>query len=109
VGNLPVTIKPKALKKLFSDCGPVESARLRSVPLDMDAKKKIPRKAAVIRGMVTAERAGANAYVVFQQAASVEAALAKNMSLVSDKSGAGSCCGCRCNCCYGCSSTVSKC
>jgi hypothetical protein len=33
VGNLPMSIKPKHLLREFSQFGPVESARLRSVPL----------------------------------------------------------------------------
>jgi nucleolar protein 12 len=83
VGNLPVTIKSKQVKQLFARFGPVESVRLRSVPLDMDVKKKLPRKAAVIRGLVTAERGGTKAYVVFEREDSVGPALSMNMTVVS--------------------------
>ena len=33
IGNLPLNVKKKALVKQFSQYGPIESARLRSIPL----------------------------------------------------------------------------
>lgn len=44
--------------------------------------QKLPRKAAVIRGMVAAERGSAKAYVVFESKEAVEPALAMNMTRV---------------------------
>lgn len=82
VGNLPVDIERKQLTRLFSTYGEVESVRLRSVPLDLESKKKLPRKAAVIKGVVSSDRGGTNAYVVFKDAAAAAAALAANMTEV---------------------------
>lgn len=82
VGNLPITVKRKQLNRLFSQYGEVDSVRLRSVPLDLESKKKLPRKAAVIKGVVSSDRGGTNAYVVFKEQAAVAAALAANMTEV---------------------------
>eukprot|EP00775_Hariotina_reticulata_P003945 gene3945-4199_t len=70
----------KVLRRQFAEYGHVDSVRLRSVPLDLESKKKLPRKAAVIKGSVSADRGGAKAYVVFKDAAAAEAALAANMT-----------------------------
>ena len=64
--------------------GPVESVRLRSIPLDIDSKA--PRQHAVKAGKISADRGSANAYVVFKSAESVPAALAANMSEVRHQS-----------------------
>jgi nucleolar protein 12 len=82
VGNLPVTVKAKTLRRRFAEYGSVDSVRLRSVPLDLESKKKLPRKAAVIKGSVGTDRGGAKAYVVFEDASAAEAALAANMTEV---------------------------
>jgi hypothetical protein len=44
--------------------------------------KKLPRRVAIAKGAVDAGRGGAHGYVVFEDAAAVEAALALNMSEV---------------------------
>ena len=65
--------------------------RLRSVPIDMHtAKKPLPRRAAILSGAISEERGDAHAYVVFESAGSVEAALLLNMTVVRD------CCCCCC-------------
>ncbi|KAI5068060.1 hypothetical protein GOP47_0016405 [Adiantum capillus-veneris] len=76
VGNLPLTTKTKALNQEFSIYGPVESVRLRSVPL-LDTK--IPRKGAIITGQINEAVNSQHAYVVFEEAAFANAALAHNM------------------------------
>lgn len=58
----------------------MESVRLRSVPVKLDAK--MPRRAAILTGNVASDRGTANAYVVFADAASAKAALAHNMAEV---------------------------
>ena len=60
----------------------MESVRLRSVPVKLDAK--MPRRAAILTGNVASERGTAHAYVVFADAASAKAALAHNMAEVRD-------------------------
>ena len=55
----------------------MESVRLRSLPIKQDVK--MPRKAAAVSGNVDEGRASAHAYVVFQDRAAAEAALAHNM------------------------------
>ena len=72
VGNLPVTIKPKKLKTLFSEFGVVDSVRLRNVPVDPEGK--MPRGGKVITGKLVENRKSTNAYVVFKEEKSVEAA-----------------------------------
>ncbi|MCO5601629.1 hypothetical protein L7F22_055752 [Adiantum nelumboides] len=76
VGNMPLTVKKKALINEFSIYGPVESIRLRSVPL-LDTK--IPRRGAIIKGQINEAVNSQHAYVVFGDAASANAALAHNM------------------------------
>lgn len=69
--------KPKRLKRLFSECGMVESLRFRSFAV---ADLKMPRKAAFIKGNLNEKRGACNAYVVFKSTdpAVIDAALAKN-------------------------------
>lgn len=57
--------------------GMVESVRLRSVPIKVDAK--LPRKAAVASGAVDTARGSAHAYVVFSKESEAVAATAHNM------------------------------
>ena len=50
--------------------------------MPVDLAKKMPRRAAVLSKAIAADRGTAHAYVVFQDAASVAAALALNMTQV---------------------------
>ncbi|GIL50273.1 hypothetical protein Vafri_6482, partial [Volvox africanus] len=79
VGNLPSSFAsaPKLLKRLFSGFGAIESARIRAVPVKVDAK--MPRRAAILSGKIDVERGPCNAYVVFEQPESARAALGSNM------------------------------
>eukprot|EP00958_Prasinococcus_capsulatus_P005849 scaffold563_cov410-Prasinococcus_capsulatus_cf.AAC.15 len=46
VGNLPMGIKAKVVKRIFSFYGPVETVRVRSVPLSED--NELPRRVAIL-------------------------------------------------------------
>ena len=84
VGNLPLThAKKKRLKKLFADCGKIESVRFRSFTA---SDLRMPKKAAFINGAFHEQRDACNAYVVFRSDddAVIEAALAKNNQKVED-------------------------
>ncbi|KAK9846840.1 hypothetical protein WJX84_005314 [Apatococcus fuscideae] len=80
VGNLPATIRPKTLKRIFSIYGHVESVRLRSQSLAEDSK--LPTRVAVRAGHLDAAKGTAHAYMVFATVESAHAALAHNMQEV---------------------------
>lgn len=54
--------------------------RVRSLPVKADGK--LPKKAAAITGALLEGRASAHAYIVFEERAAAEAALAHNMQEV---------------------------
>jgi nucleolar protein 12 len=82
VGNVPLETKREKLAKLFKSCGPVESVRFRSVPVK---NTKLPKKAAVLSGDRLPIRDSMNAYIVFQNEKSVDAALSMNGTLFQNK------------------------
>jgi len=82
VGNVPIGIKRKAIEKVFSQYGDVESVRCRSIAFQ---NPKLPRKAAYVLKNFHEQRDSMNAYVVFAQKESVEKALACNGQLIGDK------------------------
>lgn len=63
VGNLPNSLDQKAVAKLFKDCGPVETARIRSIVAE---KEKMPPKVALITKRMHPKVDSFNAYVVFK-------------------------------------------
>ncbi len=64
VGNVPVSVGRKELKKHFATYGDVESIRLRSAAA---SNLKMPQRAAVITGALDTDvRDATNAYVVFR-------------------------------------------
>lgn len=77
VGNVPVAIKLKHIKQHFTPCGAVESVRLRSLPV---ASPKLSRKGAYATKDFREGASSCNAYVVFEDAASIPAALKLNGS-----------------------------
>lgn len=82
VGNLPNTIDQKGIAKLFTDCGPVESSRIRCVVPD---KEKLAPKVALIAKRMHPKVDSFNAYVVFKtndNDESVKKALALNGRLI---------------------------
>ena len=92
VGNLPIaSTTRKTLAKLFKDCGPISSTRIRSVPVkgvklpqqragDQNLVKKICANTGQYDESLSATVQG---YVVFVKQESVEKALAKNNTTVS--------------------------
>jgi nucleolar protein 12 len=76
VGNLPGSVKSKALAKYFASCGAVESVRLRSLAIKEGVK--MPRKAAVASGNVEGQK-GSTAFVVFESKDAIPKALKLNM------------------------------
>lgn len=79
VGNLPLKVKKKALMKMFSQFGEIESVRIRSVPI---VDTKIPRKEAIMLKKINDSADSVHAYVVFKTEQSAEASLAHNMAVV---------------------------
>ncbi len=77
VGNVPVALKLKHIKRHFATCGAVESVRMRSLPV---ASPKLSRKGAYATKDFREGASSCNAYVVFADAASVPAALKLNGS-----------------------------
>jgi RNA recognition motif-containing protein len=77
VGNVPVALKLKYIKRHFAPCGAVESVRMRSLPV---ASPKLSRKGAYATKDFREGASSCNAYVVFADAASVPAALKLNGS-----------------------------
>ncbi|PKA53049.1 28 kDa ribonucleoprotein, chloroplastic [Apostasia shenzhenica] len=77
VGNLPLRLKRKALQREFARFGEIDSIRIRSVPL---VDTKAPRKAAIIRGKINDAVNSVNAYIVFKDEQSANAALSHNMA-----------------------------
>lgn len=81
VGNLPLKIKKKVLMKEFEQFGEIESVRIRSVPL---VDSKTPRKGAIIKGKFNEAIGRVNAYIVYSNELSAQAALALNMSVIGE-------------------------
>mmetsp|Transcript_25227 Transcript_25227/g.47682 ORF Transcript_25227/g.47682 Transcript_25227/m.47682 type:complete len:524 (+) Transcript_25227:115-1686(+) len=85
VGNLAGDTTRKALKKLFSKFGSVESARLRSVPVNSGEEVKGTRRSKCIKGELAEDADHTNAYVVFATEEEANAALAMNMQVVAGR------------------------
>ncbi|KAF3449399.1 hypothetical protein FNV43_RR10127 [Rhamnella rubrinervis] len=79
VGNLPLTIKKKALIKEFSKFGEVESVRIRSVPI---SETKKPRRGAVITKQFNETADSVHAYIVFKTEESAQASLSHNLAVI---------------------------
>ena len=74
-GNVPAAASRQQLTRFFRQYGAVESVRLRSFST---SNPKLPKRAAIIRGAIHPERQSLNAYVVFEEEAGVEKAVADN-------------------------------
>jgi len=68
----------KGLSKLFTQCGQVESLRIRNIPI-LDSK--LPRDVAVQQKQFSELRKNVNVYLVFEMVESVEKALKMNRVL----------------------------
>ncbi|KAH7821430.1 putative RNA recognition motif domain containing protein [Monocercomonoides exilis] len=64
IGNIPITMTEKDIRKIVLPYGHIESIRFRSVPVDNEAK--LPKKAAVIKKAFNKELDVKNCYVVFR-------------------------------------------
>lgn len=87
VGNLPIGQTVKSIERFFSAYGEVDSVRLRSVPVsgtkvDQAGNQDLVRKICVRKGLLGDQKGSLNAYVVFKDASSVEAALAANNTVI---------------------------
>ena len=79
VGNLPNDTDRKALAKVFKDCGPIESVRLRCLALQPEAEKARGRAVRVLRKeLKSGDHCSATAYILFEARSSVPLALQKN-------------------------------
>ncbi|XP_075947766.1 RNA-binding protein 34 [Anarhichas minor] len=75
VGNLPISCTRKTLQSLFKDKGTIESIRFRSVVRE---DPLMSRKVAVIQRKTHPKKQSINAYVVFEDEATVAKALERN-------------------------------
>ncbi|OQS04672.1 hypothetical protein THRCLA_03115 [Thraustotheca clavata] len=90
VGNVSLDATVDDLKKFFSSCGKVESARLRSLPVagcavDQNGKQNLVKKVCANKKIFVEGRDNCNAYVVFASEESIEKALALNGSEFHEK------------------------
>jgi len=74
---LPASPRPAEASR---SCGVVDTTRIRSAAVDPEAK--LPRRAALLTGALSASRGAVNGYVVFKSAEAVMPALALNMQLL---------------------------
>lgn len=85
IGNLPNTYEHRDVAKLFKSCGPVESARIRSV---VPEKEKLPPKVAQITKRMHPKINSVNAYLVFEKSDDneehIKKALAMNGRLIDE-------------------------
>ena len=76
IGNLHLDCSQKQLKKLFSECGPIEKVWLRSIATTQYSK--MPERAKIITGNFGVQKDNKNAYILFKDKESVSKALAFN-------------------------------
>jgi nucleolar protein 12 len=75
VGNIEQNTKPKEIKKLFKQYGPIVSLRFRSIATNFT---KLRKKASVILKDLSEVKDTMNAYIVFADAKSAEKSLSAN-------------------------------
>ncbi|KIH51150.1 hypothetical protein ANCDUO_18766, partial [Ancylostoma duodenale] len=79
VGNAPISMDERDCKKLFSQYGPIESVRMRSV---MPTKETITKRIAHISHNFHEKQTSVNFYVKFKDEESVQKALAYNGTIL---------------------------
>ncbi|EYC19464.1 hypothetical protein Y032_0024g1094 [Ancylostoma ceylanicum] len=79
VGNAPISMDERECKKLFSQYGPIESVRMRSV---MPTKETITKRIAHISHNFHDKQKSLNFYVKFKDEESVQKALAYNGTIL---------------------------
>lgn len=82
IGNLPVGLKRKQLRKLFQDYGKIASLRFRSVAI---SDLKLGRKICLKTNKINENALNKNAYIVFEHEECLDKALSKNGSMVNDR------------------------
>jgi RNA recognition motif-containing protein len=88
VGNLPLSMNDKkAITRLFKTYGKIESVRIRSIPLagakvDRAGDQDLVKKVCANANQFGDQKHSFNAYVVFETAAAMEAALVENNKLI---------------------------
>ena len=87
VGNIPISATLTSLRKYFQEFGPIESLRLRSVPIagtavDESGNQDLVRKVCVNSSIFGDQKGSYNAYVVFQSQDSQKRALTANNRLL---------------------------
>ncbi|XP_077516216.1 uncharacterized protein LOC144126125 [Amblyomma americanum] len=82
VGNLPGTATQKTLRQMFSQYGPIESVRFRSI---VPSREGLSRKVAFLTKSLHSTKQTVNAYVVYREREAVRKALALNGSVVLGK------------------------
>lgn len=90
VGNIPITATITSLKTFFQEFGPVDSVRLRSVPIagtavDVKGDQNLVRKVCINQGKFGDQKGSCNAYVVFKNKESVERSLAANNRVMGER------------------------
>ncbi|KAL4154533.1 hypothetical protein QTP88_000391 [Uroleucon formosanum] len=75
VGNVPVSVKMTAIKKLFKQFGEVETTRLRSVAVK---NLEVPKRVSIMKGDFHPQRDTANVYVRFKTIEQAKKALVLN-------------------------------
>ena len=81
IGNLPVGLKRKQLRKLFADFGKIQTLRFRSVAI---SDLKLGRKVCLKTNKINENATSKNAYIVFEHEECLDKALSKNGSLVNE-------------------------
>jgi nucleolar protein 12 len=88
VGNLPLSMNDKkAITRLFKTYGKIESVRIRSIPLagakvDRAGDQDLVKKVCANANQFGDQKQSFNAYVVFETAPAMEAALVENNKLI---------------------------
>jgi nucleolar protein 12 len=81
VGNVPVSLAHKDLKRLFASCGKIEKVWFRSVPVEQN---KLGKKANFILGKYSEGADSMNGYVRFAEKSQAEQACGMNGTVVGD-------------------------
>jgi nucleolar protein 12 len=83
VGNVPISETSKSLHRIFSEYGPIESVRIRSLPVagikvDDAGNQRLVKKVCANQGKLGEQKGSFNAYIKFQAEESAQAALIAN-------------------------------
>jgi nucleolar protein 12 len=90
VGNLSINLEAKDVTRIFSKYGKIESIRFRSVPVagikvDRAGDQNLVKKVCANINRLGDQKGSVNAYIVYKDAISVQAAFVENNSLVENR------------------------